>query len=59
MEKRRETAYWWAMPSGEDKLFDEDFLTRLEHVRLQMRKRFAGPCGLSAALAAQDRAWNS
>ena len=42
MEKLRETAYLWAMPFGEDKLFDEDFLTRLEHVRLQMRKRFAG-----------------
>ena len=30
------------MPRGDDNLFDGDFLTRLEQVRLQMRKRFAG-----------------
>jgi uncharacterized protein (DUF58 family) len=42
MEKRCETAYLWTMPLRDDNLFDEDFLARLEHVRLQMRKRFAG-----------------
>jgi uncharacterized protein (DUF58 family) len=30
------------MPFRDENLFDEDFLTRLERVRLQMRKRFAG-----------------
>jgi uncharacterized protein (DUF58 family) len=30
------------MPFRDENLFDEDFLTRLEHVRLQMRRRFAG-----------------
>jgi uncharacterized protein (DUF58 family) len=30
------------MPNGEATIFDDDFLVRLEHVRLQMRKRFAG-----------------
>ena len=30
------------MPREDANLFDGDFLTRLEHVRLQMRKRFAG-----------------
>jgi uncharacterized protein (DUF58 family) len=30
------------MPQGESSIFDDDFLVRLEHVRLQMRKRFAG-----------------
>ncbi|HEY5741798.1 MAG TPA: DUF58 domain-containing protein [Terrimicrobiaceae bacterium] len=30
------------MPNGDPRLFDDNFLVRLEHVRLQMRKRFAG-----------------
>ena len=30
------------MPNGDANVFDDDFLVRLEHVRLQMRKRFAG-----------------
>ena len=30
------------MPRRDDNLFDTDFLARLEQVRLQMRKRFAG-----------------
>ena len=30
------------MPNGDANLFDDNFLVRLEHVRLQMRKRFAG-----------------
>ncbi len=30
------------MPDDEANIFDDDFLTRLEHVRLQMSKRFAG-----------------
>lgn len=30
------------MPNREASIFDDDFLVRLEHVRLQMRKRFAG-----------------
>jgi uncharacterized protein (DUF58 family) len=30
------------MPETDDDLFGADFLTRLEHVRLQMRKRIAG-----------------
>ena len=32
----------WAMPRGDANLFDGDFLARLESVRLQMRRRFAG-----------------
>ena len=42
MEKIRETVYLWAMPREDANLFDGDFLARLEHVRLQMRRRFAG-----------------
>ena len=30
------------MPPDEANIFDDDFLVRLEHVRLQMSKRFAG-----------------
>jgi uncharacterized protein (DUF58 family) len=30
------------MPNGEATIFDDNFLVRLEHVRLQMRRRFAG-----------------
>jgi uncharacterized protein (DUF58 family) len=42
MEKNCKRAYLWAMPRGDANLFDGDFLARLEHVRLQMRRRFAG-----------------
>ncbi len=42
MEKRPGRANMWGMPNGDAGIFDDDFLVRLEHVRLQMRKRFAG-----------------
>jgi uncharacterized protein (DUF58 family) len=42
MEKGLGRAKVWGMPNGEAGIFDDDFLVRLEHVRLQMRKRFAG-----------------